>query len=86
MSRLFALPERPPLRFAMVGDVSGWDPITRRSELGPSEVWVAPTVSVSGMAPGAVATAIGHINNTVPGRVVTALSVQPRADGHESPA
>ena len=53
MSRLFALPERPPLRLVMVGDVSVWDPITRRLELGPSEVWVAHTVSVSGMAPAA---------------------------------
>jgi hypothetical protein len=26
MSRLFPLPERPPLRFAVVGDVSVWDP------------------------------------------------------------
>jgi hypothetical protein len=26
MSRLLPLPERPPLRFAMVGDVSVWDP------------------------------------------------------------
>ena len=26
MSRLFPLPERSPLRFAVVGDVSVWDP------------------------------------------------------------
>jgi hypothetical protein len=76
MSALFALPERPSLRFAISGEVTSWDPSVRRLELGATEVWVAPTVSVSGVTAGANVSVIGHIEGSVaPRRVVTTLNV-----------
>src|SRR5262245_10281907 len=83
MSRLFTLPERPPLRFAMGGDVTDWDPITRRLRLGPTEMWVASSVAVPEITPGAAVTVIGHVEGAVPRRVVTVLTVQRRADRHD---
>ena len=80
MSMLFTLPERPPLRFAMGGDVAAWDPIARRLQLGPMEMWVAPTVSMPEMTPEAAVSVMGHVEGPVPRRIVTALSIHRRAD------
>jgi hypothetical protein len=77
MPLLFALPERAPLRFAMGGDVTVWDPTARRLQLGSTELWVAPGVAVSDLTPGATVSVIGHVEGSIPRRIVTALHVQP---------
>jgi hypothetical protein len=66
-------PPTAPLRFAIVGRIAAWDPITRRVRIGPHDFWVARSVSVSAVAPGVHATVTGHVEPPDPRWIVTKL-------------
>ena len=49
-----------PLRFALDGVITTWEPLERRLQISGETCWVAPEVTVSGVAKGVRALAIGH--------------------------
>jgi hypothetical protein len=49
-----------PLRFLITGPISAWDPVKRRLRIDGRRLWVAPTVTVGGVANGVLVTATGH--------------------------
>jgi hypothetical protein len=66
-----------PRRFVIVGVVTAWDPRRGALQIGQTTLWVAPGVSVTGVASGARVTAVGHHGAR---RVVTKLTLQPLKD------
>jgi hypothetical protein len=61
------------LRFAIAGRITAWDPTDRRVQIGPGDFWVAPGVSVSGVAPGVHVTVLGHVEPPDPRWIITTL-------------
>jgi hypothetical protein len=49
------------LPFGVTDQVTGWDPVDRRLEIGTRHFWVAPDVPVSGVRPGVEVTLRGHV-------------------------
>lgn len=63
-----------PLRFLITGSIAAWDPIRRRLKIDGRRLWVAPTVSVFGVANGALVTASGHQEDPGARWIVTHLA------------
>ena len=55
-------PDSAPLPFGFAGQVTAWDPIDRRLDIGPRSFWVAPSVDVTRLAPGTQVTLTGHVD------------------------
>ena len=76
MTTPFSPPTAPePLRFSIVGRIATWDPFGRWLRIGERNFWVAPGVTVAGLIPGAMVTALGHQEDLTARWVVTALTV-----------
>jgi hypothetical protein len=67
-----------PLRFAILGRITAWDPISRCLQIGPHDFWVARSVSVSAIAPGVHATVLGHVEPPDPRWIATELMLDGR--------
>jgi hypothetical protein len=68
-------PKLEPLRFAIAGRVTAWDPIARRLQMGECDFWVLPTVSVWDGIPGAAVMVMGHVEPPDPQWIVTVLKL-----------
>lgn len=73
----------PHLSFTIAGTIVTWDAFGRWLRIGARALWVAPSVSVAGLTPGAKVTASGYQDQT--GRwIVTDLTLdapRPRSVG-----
>jgi hypothetical protein len=75
MTRSFtSLVSSKPLQFLTTGPISAWDPLSRRLTIGGHLLWVAPMVSVLGVADGTLVTAIGHEDDSSARWIVTDLA------------
>jgi hypothetical protein len=55
-------PDTGPLQFSIGGQVTAWDPIDRRLDIGPRSFWVAPSADVTRLAPGVRVSLTGHVD------------------------
>jgi hypothetical protein len=53
-------PDPEPLRFSILGTIVTWDSFGRWLRIGERNFWLAPSVSVAGLVPGARVTASGY--------------------------
>jgi hypothetical protein len=60
-----------PLRFSILGTIVTWDPFGRWLRIGERNFWVAPSVSVAGLTPGARVTASGYQDDLTTRWIVT---------------
>jgi hypothetical protein len=65
------------LQFSIAGTVDTWDAFGRWLRIGARTVWVAPSVSVAGLTPGARVTASGHQEEPTARWIVTDLTLDP---------
>jgi hypothetical protein len=63
----------PPRSFTIAGTIDTWDAFGRWLRIGARTLWVAPSVSVAGLAPGARVTASGHQEDRTARWIVTDL-------------
>jgi hypothetical protein len=72
----------PPRSFSIAGTIVTWDAVGRWFRIGERTLWVAPSVSVAGLAPGVRVTASGHQEDRTARWIVTNLRLDaPRARG-----
>jgi hypothetical protein len=76
MTTPFPSPTAPePLRFSILGTIVTWDSFGRWLRIGERNFWVAPSVAVTGLAPGARVTASGHQEDLTARWIVTDLKL-----------
>jgi hypothetical protein len=76
MTTPFPAPTAPePLRFSITGTIATWDQFGRWLRIGVRNFWVAPGVSVAGLAPGATVSVIGHQEDLTARWIVTQLTL-----------
>jgi hypothetical protein len=63
------------LQFSIAGTIVTWDSFGRWLRIGERNFWVAPSVSVAGLAPGARVTASGHQEDLTARWIVTDLTL-----------
>jgi hypothetical protein len=67
---------RWPLRFAVAGIVMAWNPFSRDVQISERTFTVAPTVSITEMAPGAHILAAGHQEHAGASQVITRFTIR----------
>ena len=65
----------PPLSFTIPGTIVTWDAFGRGLRIGARHLWVAPSVSVAGLTPGARVTASGYQEDQTARWIVTDLTL-----------
>ena len=63
------------LRFSILGTIVTWDSFGRWLRIGERNFWVAPSVAVAGLAPGARVTASGHQEDRTARWIVTDMKL-----------
>jgi hypothetical protein len=74
----------PPLSFTIAGTIVTWDAFGRWLRIGARTLWVAPSVSVAGLTPGARVTASGYQEDQTSRWIVTEFTLdapRPRSAG-----
>jgi hypothetical protein len=69
---------REPIRFAIAGRVTAWDPSDQRLHIGPYTLWVVRSTAVAGVSPG--------VEVSVAGYFAPPLSPESSQDSNGTPA
>jgi hypothetical protein len=75
MTTPFPSPIPAALRFSITGAIATWEPFERWLRIGERNFWLAPGVSVTGLARGAKVSISGHQGDENARWIVTQLTL-----------